>query len=301
MSTDKWGIGGCKKVEEIRLRPHNFPNQAAVKSSSAVDSSAEVACAVEPLPEDSARNHKVIEMLPLLQRVARKMRAHLPAHVEVDDLVGAGAIGLIDAVDKFDARKNVKLESYAQHRIRGAIIDSLRSMDGASRDQRKKSKQTEAAFRKLEGKLGRHATDEEFAQAQGISLKDWYRTVHELQALGLEWLRPSEPVLPQHSLDEMFASQSPDTQFDLCYQREKREILDRALAGLPPRERLILMLYYVRQLTMKEIAAQLRVDESRVSQLHSAALLRLRSTVMTLLRAPRHSDVWANEERRLAA
>jgi len=250
--------------------------------------------------DKSERNQKVIAMLPLLHRLARKMRAHLPSHVEVEDLVGAGAIGLIDAVERFDASKKVKLESYAQHRIRGAIIDSLRSMDSASRDHRQKSKKTEAAYHKLENKLGRHATDEEFARAQGITLNTWYRTVQELQALGLEWLRPSESPMALRSIDDICDTPSAGSQFDLCYLREKREIMTRALDGLPQRERLILLLYYSRQITMKEIAAELKVDQSRISQLHSAALLRLRTSVMAMLRAPRYSEVVAQEGRMAA-
>jgi len=234
-------------------------------------------------------------MLPLLHRIARNMRAHLPSHVEVDDLVGAGALGLIDAVRKFDANKNVKLQSYAQHRIRGAIIDSLRAMDGASRDMRGRNKKAEKSMRDLESKLGRPATDDELARAQGISLNAWYRTVRDLQASGIEWMRPTDAIGHRLFNQEDLPAEGQDTQFNLCYLREKREILNRALAGLPNRERLILWLYYARELTMKQIGGQLKIDESRVSQLHSAALLRLRGAVSALLRAPQHSAVLAHQ------
>lgn len=289
------------KVETIRLRPHSFAPAGDPHFISASTEKGQAPPRSSSEPSDASRNQKVIEMLPLLHRVARKMRAHLPSHVEVDDLVGAGALGLIDAVQKFDASKNVKLESYAQHRIRGAIIDSLRAMDGASRDMRKKNKKAEAAFRELEGRLGRPATDDEFARAQGVSLKAWYKTIQELQALGVEWLRLTDSGSRQHFTEETLPCDGQDDQFDLCYLREKREIFNRALAGLPSRERLILLLYYVREQTMKQIGAQLNIDESRVSQLHSAALLRLRTTVMTLLRAPRHSAVMAGDQQQLRA
>jgi len=301
MANDKPELERHAKIETIRLRRHNLPSDATQPSGLAPQ-----ATGGHTLPQASdcdceARNQKVVKMLPLLHRIAKKMRVHLPSHVEMDDLVGAGALGLIDAVERFDVRKNVKLESYAQHRIRGAIIDSLRAMDYASRDQRKKSKRTEAAFRELEGQLGRPATDEEFADAQGISLKAWYRTIQELQVLGLEWLRPMDSNSSRYSVEDTLCSHDRHDQFDLCYLREKREILNRALAGLPARERHILLLYYVHQRTMKQIGVELNIDESRVSQLHTAALLRLRTSVMTLLRAPRHSAVVAGEEHQLRA
>lgn len=301
MASEKIDAECRATVETIRLRRHNFPSGEESDSASASHAVGALPPPAAADGTDEARNQKVLTMLPLLHSIAKRMRVHLPSHVEMDDLVGAGAIGLIDAVQKFDARKNVKLESYAQHRIRGAIIDSLRAMDCASRDQRKKSKKTEAAFRALEGKLGRAASDEEFARAQGITLSTWYRTIRELQALGLKWLRPTESSGQQHLTEETLTSHDGNSQFDLCYLREKREILNRALASLPCRERLILLLYYIRQLTMKQIGEQLDVNESRVSQLHSAALLRMRTTVMTLLRAPRHSAVAAGGQQELRA
>jgi RNA polymerase sigma factor FliA len=189
-------------------------------------------------------------------------------------------------VRKFDARKQVKLESYAQHRIRGAILDSLRSMDGASRDMRKKNKKAEKLHRDLEVKLGHPASDQEMACAQGISLKKWYRTVRELQALGIEWLRPMGSVGVKQPTEENLVSQGKENQFDLCYRGEQLGILNRALSGLPGREQLIMGLYYARELTMKQIGTKLKIDESRVSQLHSAALVRLRSNVKVMLRPP---------------
>ena len=132
------------------------------------------------------------------------MREHLPAHVEIDDLVSAGIFGLLDAVRKFDSSKHVKLEIYARHRIRGAILDGLRSEDTASRDMRKKSKKAEKVYRELETKLARPVSNEDMAEALGMSLKNWYRTVNELQPLGMDWLSPmetAEPIQPdQESL-----------------------------------------------------------------------------------------------------
>lgn len=268
----------------IRLNDRSFARvtkgrKFSVRANGGADVAANTAARIE-----AERNMRAAELFPLLQRVARKMRAHLPAHVEVDDLVGAGSVGLVDAVRKFDPRKRVKIESYAQHRIRGAILDSLRSMDGASRDLRRKIKQAEKVHHELEAKLGHPASDQEMAQAQGISLKSWYRTVRDFQPLGVEWLRPAGYGAEPQPTAENLPAEIREDQFDLCYRREKIDILNRALTSLPVRERLIMTLYYARERTMKQIGSQLRIDESRVSQLHSAALVRLRNAVKSLTR-----------------
>lgn len=245
-------------------------------------------CAVESKGDLSIAegNERAAGLLPLLHRVARKMRAHLPGHIEVDDLVGAGSVGLVDALRKFDPRKQVKFESYAQHRIRGAILDSLRSLDGASRDMRRKIKNAEKVHQKLEARLGRPAGDQEMAQAQGISLKNWYRTVRDFQPLGVPWLQPMSFMAEPQPTVENLPAETLEDQFDLCYRREKIDILNRALTSLSVRERLIMSLYYARERTMKQIGSQLKIDESRVSQLHSAALVRLRNAVKSLIREP---------------
>jgi RNA polymerase sigma factor FliA len=229
----------------------------------------------------------VVQLLPLVRRVAFQMRERLPAHVEVDDLVSAGTLGLLDAVRKFDPGKHVKLESYAQHRIRGAILDGLRELDTASRDMRKKNKKAEKLHRDLETRLGRPVRSEDMAAELGISLRKWYRTVVELQPLGVEWLHPMEAAEIRQPDEESLVSPDAETAFDRCYRREKEQILRQAMACLAERDRQMMALYYGRELTMKEIGEGLGIDESRVSQLHSAALLRLRSFVRTLLSRPR--------------
>jgi RNA polymerase sigma factor for flagellar operon FliA len=222
--------------------------------------------------------------------MAGKMRGHLPAPIEVDDLVGAGMLGLVDAVGKFDASKRVKPESYARHRIRGAILDGLRSLDPASRDMRRKNKKVERVYRELEAKLGRPVSDEEMSEALGLSLDRWYRALQELQGLRIDWWRPLGSVgwsRPTPVDAETLVASSPLDPFAMCYRREQRDLLNRALACLPEREQLILSLYYQQELSMKQIAARLGVHESRISQLHTAALLRLKTRVQALLRPPR--------------
>ena len=225
--------------------------------------------------------------MPLVKRIAVQLRGHLPSHVELDDLISDGTVGLIDAVRKFDPSKGVTIESYARHRIRGAILDSLRDQDHASRDMRRKIKKIESTCRRLEHRLGRPAGDGEMARAMGLNLAQWYERVAELQRLGFEG---SGSRIPQEMSRRVNEEDLPATQrdspFELCYRREQRDLLSRALGCLAERERLIIMLYYKDQWTMKQIGEQLGIDESRVSQLHSAAMARLRIRVADMLRRP---------------
>ena len=246
-----------------------------------------------PAHEDLAARHNalVISLLPLVKRVAYRMRERLPLHIELDDLVSSGVIGLVDAVRKFDGRRHVRLDQYARHRIRGAMLDGLRSLDTVSRDMRKKNRKAESAYHQLEIKLGRPPSDVELAAGLGMSLDAWYRTVRELQALGMDWLRPLGAVgmkgqWPAH--EDALAADNDRHQFHSCYRREQKEILGRALGRIPEREWQIVRLYYQEELTMKEIGRRLKIDESRVSQLHSAALTRLRRQVKDILHGTRN-------------
>lgn len=232
-----------------------------------------------------------VQLLPLVKRVALEMRERLPQHVDLEDLAGAGVLGLLDAVRKFDARKHVKIETYARHRIRGAILDSLREMDTASREMRKKNKSAERTYRELQVKLGRPATDEEMAQALGMSLERWHRTLQELNSVGVEWMRPNH--LPEACvLDESTVpDEGQQDPFEACYRSERLGILEQGMELLPERERMVVSLYYESELTMSQIGERLGVDESRVSQIHSAALSHLRGKVKTILRGPSQAAV----------
>ncbi len=240
-------------------------------------------------PQDAEFRRLVIKLLPLVKRVALQMRERLPLHVEVEDLVSTGVLGLVDAIRKFDARKQVTLERYAQHRIRGAILDGLRELDTASRDMRKKNKRAERVYADLEVALGRPPDDEEMAKGLGVSLASWYRTVRELQSVGIEWLRPMGSVGTKElkiADEASLPAGNQGHQFEACYRREQQEVLGLALVRIPPRERQVVRLYYQQELTMRQIGERMGIDESRVSQLHSAALLRLRKRVADLLKHP---------------
>jgi len=241
------------------------------------------------------RQRLLVEMLPFAKRMAFKMREHLPAHVEVDDLLANGVLGLVDAVAKFDTTKRVKLESYARHRIRGGILDGLRSADPASRDLRRKSRKIRQVYRELEVKLGRPVEDEEIAAALGMNLAKWHRTLNEIQSVGSDFgarilsAGPTTKSITRRMEPALLADDGASP-FDLYYRREQRDILGRALCHLRERDRQIISLYYEQELTMKQIADRLHVDESRVSQLHSAALVRLKASVDSLLR-PRNAAI----------
>ena len=239
------------------------------------------------------RQTLLVEMLPFVKRMAFKIREHLPAYVEVDDLIANGILGLVDAISKFDTTKRVRLESYARHRIRGGIMDGLRNADPASRDLRRKHKKIQKLYRELEVMLGRPVEDEEIAAALGMNLAQWHRTLNEIQNVGFDFgartlsAGPTTKSVSRRVEPALLADDGADP-FDLCYRRERQEILGRALSHLRERDRQIIGLYYDQELTMKQIADRLHVDESRVSQLHSAALVRLKASVDSLLR-PRHA------------
>jgi RNA polymerase sigma factor for flagellar operon FliA len=228
-------------------------------------------------------------MLPLVKRVAPKIRKRLPAHVELDDLFSDGVLGLVDAVTKFDASKRVSLETYARHRIRGSILDGLRAADPASRDLRRRNQRVQKLYHELEVKLGRSVTDEEMAAVQGMNLAEWHRELNEIQSAGFDVSARVLSAGPtsrsvSRKIEPAFLAGDDSDPFDLCYREEQREILGRALSSLRERERQIITLhYYQQELPMKQIAEHMNVDESRISQLHAAALVGLKANVHSLL------------------
>ena len=232
------------------------------------------------------REKLVIDMLPLVKGVALKIRKRLPAHVEVDDLLSDGVVGLVDAVAKFNPRKRVKLESYARHRIRGSILDGLRGADPVPRDLRRKHKNFQKLNQELEADLGRPVKDEEMAAGMGMTVAQWHHELNEIQSAGIDCgarTLSAGPTFMQTSVEPAFLAGDDSNAFDLCYLREQREILALSLSQLRERERQIIILYYQRGLTMQEIATRMKVDASRVSQLHAAALVRLKAKVDSLI------------------
>ncbi len=215
--------------------------------------------------------------LPLVKFTAERLAAKLPSWVELDDLIGAGVLGLMDSVDKFDARKGVMFKTYAELRVRGAILDSLRDLDWAPRSMRRRAREVEAAYAEVERVRGQ-ATEEDVAAVLKISVPEFQRLLGELRTLSVTGLETSDEeesgtIERQVPADP---SATPSVRFE---QVEVREHLAKAIDKLSQRERQVVSLYYVEELTMKEIGAVLGITESRVSQLRSQAVLRLRSSL----------------------
>lgn len=227
------------------------------------------------------REKLIIHYLPLVKNIAGRLAIALPAVVQRDDLIGYGIFGLIDAIDKFDLERGFKFETYAYIRVKGAILDGLRIMDWVSPNLRQKAKELEGAYHQLENQLGRSATDEEIAQTMGITLPQLHQLLLETGCLSL------------YSLDETLAT-GADTQLSLGQQlidhsspnpvshaeeEEEKLILTSSIEKLPEKEKLVLSLYYYEELTLKEIGEVMGLSESRISQLHTKAIMRLRGSL----------------------
>ena len=223
----------------------------------------------------SDRDRLVFEHLPQVYYIARRLHERLPQHVALEDLVSAGIVGLLDALHKYDASKNVQLSSYAKFRIQGAILDSLREQDWSPRALRRKGRMVEAAHAKLSGALSRVPTEEELAQELDMPLGEFQNLLGDLSGLELGALADASN---SGSDDEAAVVPAPETEqpFEACLRGETRELLAQCIDELPERERQVLTLYYYEELTLKEVGAILGVVESRVSQIRSAALVRLR-------------------------
>src|ERR1700680_2842640 len=241
-----------------------------------------------PVRNTEERERLLLEHLPQVRYIARRIHDRLPAQVPLEDLVHAGVVGLIDAVEKFDPAKNVQLKSYAKFRIRGAILDSLRELDWSPRHLRRQARQIEEAHRDLKLRLGRVATEPELAKELEMKIEDFQHLLGELRGLDLGSLQ-AESMDPQ--ADEEVVSYRPGgtdkDPFFLCLHGEIRSHITNALEDLDEKEKQVVTLYYLEELTMKEVGAVLGVGESRVSKIHSAAIIRLRARLGALLGAPR--------------
>jgi RNA polymerase sigma factor for flagellar operon FliA len=227
--------------------------------------------------DSEERQHLLIENLPEVRYTARRIHDRLPSHVLFDDLVHAGILGLIDAVDKFDPGKNVQLKSYARFRIRGAILDSLRQVDWSPRHLRRQARHIEQVNRELASELGRFPSEPETASRLGVELVEFQRLLGELRGLDLGSLQsPSDDGLSEKNV-AVAATRLEEDPFQLTLRTEMRAILAQAIEQLEEKERRVLGLYYLEELTMREVGVILAIGESRVSQIHAAALICLRS------------------------
>ncbi|MGO8789071.1 MAG: sigma-70 family RNA polymerase sigma factor [Terriglobia bacterium] len=234
--------------------------------------------------EAADRERLLLEQLPQVRYIARRIHDRLPSHVSFDDLVQAGILGLMEALHKFDPGKNVELKTYAKHRIQGAILDSLRDLDWSPRPLRKKARQLEQAHQRLRAQFGRPATEQELAIELGMELTELQRLLGDLRGLDIGSLQDEFTESGQERESLAAPTLGPDQEpFARCLQGELRDLLSHAVGELQPRERQVLSLYYFEELTMKEVGAVLGVGEARVSQIHSAALVRLRARMRSLV------------------
>jgi RNA polymerase sigma factor FliA len=230
-----------------------------------------------------SREEIVHKYLPLVKYVAGKISVNLPSHVEINDLINEGVLGLIDAMSKYDDSRGVKFETYATTRISGAILDALRAMDWVPRAVRQKARELERAFASLEGQLGRAPDDDEVSKALGLTRDEYHTLLLKIRGtsiLSLEEFLPNEKGRDISLLDSLKDSGPGPT-----HQVESAEVKDSlatAVDSLPPQERTVISLYYFEGLTLKDIKSVLNVSESRVSQIHAQAVIRLRSKLKTL-------------------
>lgn len=223
------------------------------------------------------REKIILEYAPLVKVVAGRLSMYLGYNVEYEDLVSYGIFGLIDAIDKFDCMKDVKFETYASLRIRGAILDQIRKMDWIPRTIRQKQKRIDAAIKEIETQYGRSATDEEIAKILGITDEeylDWQSQMKITNVVSLnEFLEQGSEVSNEAGSTKSAAFDSPE---EILERDELKKMLEQALELLTEKERKVIVLYYYEDLTLKEISNILEVSESRISQLHTRALQKMR-------------------------
>jgi RNA polymerase sigma factor for flagellar operon FliA len=221
------------------------------------------------------REELIVHYSYLIKYIAGRLNIYFGSNVEYDDLVGFGVFGLIDAIDKFDIHKGVKFETYASLRIRGSIIDSIREMDWVPRSLRQKNKELEKLYVELENELGHVATDEEVASKLNISLKEYHQllnSVHISSTVSLEEFL-EQNYEAGHNLSSSDRETIPE---GYMYLTEIKDVLAESINKLPEKEKTVISLYYYEELTLKEISAIMKVSESRISQLHTKAVLRLK-------------------------
>jgi len=226
-----------------------------------------------------AKDGLILNYLPLVKYVAGRLAITLPSHVDINDLVSSGVIGLISALENFEPKFKTKFETYAIIRIRGAMLDELRALDWVPRSMREKFVALQRAHVSLEQELGRPARDDEVAERLQISVEDLDSLMKEERSVAFlslnELLNPDDGERKAVSMIDSVHDESQPSPFAAVDTKEKRAILAQAITELPEQERIVIALYYYEQLMLKEIGAVLGISESRVSQIHTKALMRL--------------------------
>ena len=236
---------------------------------------------LRPMPPP-VQEEMVLQYAPLIKYIASRLALRLPPHISLEDLISSGIIGLMDAVQKFDPQKNINFKTYAEFRIRGAMLDELRSLDWVPRSVRKKTHLLEHAYANLQKSLGRPAEAEEVARTLAMDLEDYYQLLDETKVISVMALEGPRRALaggvdfPDHDLLEVLRDENARDAFFSVHASELQEIMVQAIETLPDKEKLLISLYYYEELTMKEIGDVMGYTESRISQLHSQAMYRLK-------------------------
>jgi len=233
--------------------------------------------------DDAQREKLLLDHLPQVQYIARRIHGRLPPQVLLEDLVHAGILGLMDAMRKYDPGKNVQLKHYAEFRIRGAILDSLRQVDWSPRTLRRQARRLEKAILDCKARLGRDPSEPEIAAELQMSLESLQRLLGDLRGLDIGSLASDGRNAGGDDVIEALADSEQEDPYHQTLRSEMIRLLDRAIGELPARGREVLALYHFGELTMKEVGAVLGIGESHVSQIHTAALVRLRATMRDLL------------------
>lgn len=250
--------------------------------SSAVQPDADLWACWRNTQDKQARDALVLAYLPLVQKVVRKMSSGWNCVVHIDDLVGMGTLGLMEAIERFDPDRGYEFNTYATWRIRGAVLDGLRSLDWIPRSLRVKAKELESAYASMEHALLRSVTDEEVADHLGMSLKDFRQTVYELSVsplVSLDGALSSDDSGHDLKIADMLEDPNAPQPESFLQNSGVQEILTGVLERLPDKERLVVTLHYYEELSFKEIAEVLELSGSRVSQLHAKAIYRLRGAL----------------------
>jgi RNA polymerase sigma factor for flagellar operon FliA len=230
----------------------------------------------------SEQERVLLEHLPIVRFLARRIHERLPQHVDIEDLVSAGVVGLMDAFAKFDPTKKVQFRSYAQFRIRGAILDSLRTLDWSPRELRRKGRAVEEAIRVLTARLGHAPGELEVAQEMALTLEEYQQLLGDLKGLEIGTLHMERNEDSGEEELAYVAGKPEEDPLFRCLRGELEERLAEAISQLPDRERLVMSLYYYEEMTMREIGLALGVVESRVSQVHASAVVHLRAALKDL-------------------
>lgn len=218
----------------------------------------------------------IMKYAPLIKYIATRIAARLPMHIEIQDLINSGVLGLMDAIEKFDPDKGVKFETYAEYRIKGSILDSLRALDWVPRSVRKVATLLENTYADLEKKLGRPARDEEVAAAMDVEVEKLHKLMSRVSHVAMVSLDRDTRNNTQTSLLDRLINPDDASGFDKLDTEELRDVLAESVERLPEKEQAVVSMYYYNEMTMKEIGKVLNLTESRVSQIHTKAVLRLR-------------------------